>query len=135
MCNLDPCPYCGPHKPKLETSPLCDTTGWNDDVEARWIKECNDKEWNKLISKKTSFKPKWVDDYPELEDMPNVGFAYDPTHGADDVVRSIIDEIEWRSSEPLQDVSLRDDEVKGAILSNTKKLLLEAAQRLSDEGY
>ena len=62
-------------------------------------------------------------------------FDHDPTNGADKIATDILFDIECRVTEPLEDQSLRDDEMKEAILSHLKKLLREAADGLENDGY
>jgi hypothetical protein len=94
------------------------------------------EESTKREVKTTKFQPKWaLNGFEELADMPNIGYPYDPTNGASDIGREILDRIEFAYCDPLGDESLRDDEMKGAILRNLKVLLFEAIEQLENDGY
>ena len=89
-----------------------------------WAKRMNDEEWEELL---------------RLEDACGGLFAgdpyYDATNGASDIAMDIINNIITSYCEPLEDQSLRDNEIKDAILRHFKKLLREAADELENNGY
>lgn len=94
--------------------------------------------------KKTTFRPAFFDDKEFMDDIDRsdqacggvlAGFPHDPTNGAGDYVDDALERLSDYYSDPLSDQSIRDDEVKDAILRNFKRLLNEEIERLTRAGY